>query len=106
MGGAVYVFPSYCAVLGEPDDCLTNRTVTIGVQVRIASKGKTLLQVIASRFVSLFFYSYFLLLLSFCFSCNTIHNITILYHTLFNIEAEQTNDDDKTQNNLLNAQTY
>ncbi|XP_063839801.1 uncharacterized protein LOC135088742 isoform X2 [Scylla paramamosain] len=33
VGGAVYVFPSYCAVLGEPDDCLTNRTVTIGVQM-------------------------------------------------------------------------
>lgn len=34
VGGAVYVFPSYCAVLGEPDDCLTNKTITIGVQVR------------------------------------------------------------------------
>lgn len=36
VGGAVYVFPSYCAVLGEPHDCLTNKTITIGVQVRSA----------------------------------------------------------------------
>ncbi|KAK4308077.1 hypothetical protein Pmani_020206 [Petrolisthes manimaculis] len=33
VGGATYVFPSYCSIVGEPDDCLTNKSITVGIQM-------------------------------------------------------------------------
>ncbi|KAK4292321.1 hypothetical protein Pmani_034902 [Petrolisthes manimaculis] len=33
VGGATYVFPSYCSIVSEPDDCLTNKSITVGIQM-------------------------------------------------------------------------
>ncbi|KAK4314569.1 hypothetical protein Pmani_014144 [Petrolisthes manimaculis] len=33
VGGATYVFPSYCSIVGKPDDCLTNKSITVGIQM-------------------------------------------------------------------------
>ncbi|XP_069982225.1 uncharacterized protein [Penaeus vannamei] len=33
VGGATYVFPSYCSIVRQDEDCLTNKSITIGVQM-------------------------------------------------------------------------
>ncbi|KAG7154293.1 Polycystic kidney disease protein 1-like 2-like 4, partial [Homarus americanus] len=33
VGGAVYVFPGYCAITRQEASCLTNKSITIGVQM-------------------------------------------------------------------------
>ncbi|XP_063584721.1 polycystin-1-like protein 2 [Penaeus indicus] len=33
VGGAMYIFPSYCSIVRQDEDCLTNKTITIGVQM-------------------------------------------------------------------------
>nr|XP_045617521.1 uncharacterized protein LOC123770009 [Procambarus clarkii] len=33
VGGAVYVFPNYCAITRQEPTCLTNKSITIGVQM-------------------------------------------------------------------------
>ncbi|XP_064091678.1 uncharacterized protein LOC135205258 [Macrobrachium nipponense] len=33
IGGATYVFPSYCAILREDEDCLVNKSISIGVKM-------------------------------------------------------------------------